>query len=107
MLAAFDRRSSRSGEAALKYFLLGGFSSAIFVYGIALVYGATGTTQLSQLASFLSTNVLKSEGLLLAGTALLLVGLRLQGRRRAVPRLVARRLRGLAHTRSSATWPRS
>jgi NADH-quinone oxidoreductase subunit N len=74
VLAAFDRRSRRSGEAALKYFLLGGFSSAIFVYGIALVYGATGSTQLGQIASFLSQNVLKSEGLLLAGTALVLVG---------------------------------
>ncbi|HEV3214044.1 MAG TPA: NADH-quinone oxidoreductase subunit N [Acidimicrobiales bacterium] len=74
VLAAFDRRSRRSGEAGLKYFLLGGFSSAIFVYGIALIYGATGTTQLGQLASFLSLNVLKSDGLLLAGTALVLVG---------------------------------
>jgi NADH-quinone oxidoreductase subunit N len=74
VLAAFDRRSARSGEAGLKYFLLGGFSSAIFVYGIALIYGATGTTQLSQIASFLSLNVLKSEGLLLAGTTLVLVG---------------------------------
>jgi NADH-quinone oxidoreductase subunit N len=74
VLAAFDRRSRRSGEAALKYFLLGGFSSAIFVYGLALVYGATGSTQLAQVASFLSQNVLKSSGLLLAGTALLIVG---------------------------------
>jgi NADH-quinone oxidoreductase subunit N len=74
VLAAFDRRSSRGGEAALKYFLLGGFSSAIFVYGIALVYGATGTTQLGQLADFLATNVLRNQGLLLAGTALLLIG---------------------------------
>ena len=74
VLAAFDRRSSRSGEAALKYFLLGGFSSAIFVYGIALIYGATGSTQLSQIASFLSLNVLKSQGLLLAGATLVLVG---------------------------------
>jgi NADH-quinone oxidoreductase subunit N len=74
VLAAFDRRSSRSGEAALKYFLLGGFSSAIFVYGIALIYGATGSTQLGQVADFLSTNVLKSSGLLLAGTTLVLVG---------------------------------
>ena len=74
VLAATDRRSRRSGEAALKYLLLGAFSSAIFVYGIALVYGATGSTQLAQIASFLSQNVLKSQGLLLAGTALLLVG---------------------------------
>jgi NADH-quinone oxidoreductase subunit N len=74
VLAAFDRRSERSGEAALKYFLLGGFASAIFVYGIALLYGATGTTQLGQLADFLSKNVPKNPGLLLAGTALVLVG---------------------------------
>jgi len=60
VLAATDRRSRRSGEAALKYLLLGAFSSAIFVYGIALVYGATGSTQLAQIASFLSQNVLKS-----------------------------------------------
>ena len=74
VLTAMDRRSSRSGEAAMKYFILGGFSSAIFVYGIALVYGATGTTQLGQMASFLSLNLLKSDGLLLAGVTLLLVG---------------------------------
>jgi NADH-quinone oxidoreductase subunit N len=74
VLAAFDRRSERSGEAAMKYFLLGGFASAIFVYGIALLYGATGTTQLGQLADFLSKNVPKNPGLLLAGTALVLVG---------------------------------
>jgi NADH-quinone oxidoreductase subunit N len=59
----------------MKYFILGGFSSAIFVYGIALVYGASGTTQLAQLSSFLAQNVLRNEGLLAAGTALLLVGL--------------------------------
>jgi NADH-quinone oxidoreductase subunit N len=74
VLTAFDRRSARSGEAAMKYFILGGFSSAIFVYGIALVYGATGTTQLTQLASFLANNVLRSQGLLLAGVTLLIVG---------------------------------
>ncbi|HTX62448.1 MAG TPA: NADH-quinone oxidoreductase subunit N, partial [Acidimicrobiales bacterium] len=45
-----------------------------FVYGIALIYGATGTTQLGQIADFLSTHVLKNPALLLAGTALVLVG---------------------------------
>ena len=42
VLAAFDRRRLTSQEAGLKYFLLGSFSSAIFLYGVALVYGATG-----------------------------------------------------------------
>ncbi len=74
VLAAFNRRRAESGEAALKYFLLGGFSSAIFVYGIALTYGATGTTNLTQIADFLAKNVVVSDGLLLAGLTLLLVG---------------------------------
>ena len=74
VLAAFNHRRRESGEAALKYFILGGFSSAIFLYGIALTYGATGSTNLSQIADFLSHNVLRTDGLLLAGLALLLVG---------------------------------
>jgi NADH-quinone oxidoreductase subunit N len=74
VLTAFNSRKAASGEAALKYFLLGGFSSAIFVYGIALTYGATGSTNLTQIADFLSKNVLLSNGLLLAGLALMLVG---------------------------------
>ena len=74
VLTAFNYRRASSGEAALKYFILGGFSSAIFVYGIALTYGATGSTNLTQIADFLSKNVVLSNGLLLAGLALLLVG---------------------------------
>jgi NADH-quinone oxidoreductase subunit N len=74
VLTAFNHRRGASGEAALKYFLLGGFSSAIFVYGIALTYGATGSTNLTQIADFLSKNVVLTNGLLLAGLALMLVG---------------------------------
>ena len=74
VLAAFNHRRAASGEASLKYFVLGSFSSAVFVYGIALVYGATGTSNLAQIAGFLSKNVLASDGLLLAGMSLLLVG---------------------------------
>jgi NADH-quinone oxidoreductase subunit N len=74
VLAAFNYKRAASGEAALKYFILGGFSSAIFVYGIALTYGATGSTNLTQIADFLSKNVVLSNGLLLAGLALMLVG---------------------------------
>jgi NADH-quinone oxidoreductase subunit N len=47
VLAGFDRRRASSGEAALKYFLLGAFASAFLLYGIALVYGASGVTSLS------------------------------------------------------------
>jgi NADH-quinone oxidoreductase subunit N len=74
VLAALNPRRQESGEASLKYFVLGAFSSAVFVYGIALVYGATGTTNLPQIADYLSRNVLLHDGLLLAGMALLLVG---------------------------------
>jgi NADH-quinone oxidoreductase subunit N len=74
VLAAFNARRRESGEAGLKYFVLGGFSSAVFVYGIALTYGATGSTNLPQIADYLARNVLLHDGLLLAGVALLLVG---------------------------------
>jgi NADH-quinone oxidoreductase subunit N len=74
VLTALNHHRAASGEAALKYFLLGGFSSAIFVYGIALTYGATGSTNLTQIADFLSKNVVLTNGLLLAGLALMLVG---------------------------------
>lgn len=74
VLAGLHRRRLRSGEAALKYFVLGGFSSAFFLYGIALVYGATGSTNMAKIADFLATNRLTDEGLLLAGIGLMLVG---------------------------------
>jgi NADH-quinone oxidoreductase subunit N len=75
VLAAFDRRRLASQEAGIKYFVLGAFSSAVFLYGIALVYGATGTTSLTGIASFLANNTLLDEGVLLIGLGLLLVGL--------------------------------
>jgi NADH-quinone oxidoreductase subunit N len=75
VLAAFDRSRLESGEAGLKYFVLGAFSSAVLLYGVAMVYGATGTTSLSGIAAFLAANTLFSSGLLLAGFALILVGL--------------------------------
>ena len=50
ILAGFNRKDARSGEAALKYFLLGAFASGFLLYGMALIYGATGTTNLSAIA---------------------------------------------------------
>jgi NADH-quinone oxidoreductase subunit N len=61
---------SDSEEAALKYFLLGAFSSAVFVFGIALMYGATGSTALPDVLAAVQS----SSALALAGTAFLLVG---------------------------------
>ncbi len=74
VMAGYHRRRLESGEAAMKYFILGAFSSAIFLYGIALVYGATGSTRLDEIATFLSQNHL-TTGVLLAGVILIIVGL--------------------------------
>lgn len=74
VMAAMHRRRVESQEAGFKYFIVGAFSSAIFLYGIAMVYGATGTTNLVEIATFLSTQVLLRDGLLMLGMALLLVG---------------------------------
>ena len=75
VMAALHLRRIQSQEAALKYFVLGAFASAFFLYGIALVYGATGSTGLARIADYLSTSVLLEDGMLLAGFGLLLVGL--------------------------------
>jgi NADH-quinone oxidoreductase subunit N len=75
VLAAFDRRRLTSQEAGLKYFLLGSFSSAVFLYGIALTYGATGSTNLTRIAQYLSSTTLLDDGVLLLGVALMIVGL--------------------------------
>jgi len=75
ILAAFRWHEVRSTEASVKYLLLGAFASGFLVYGIALVFGATGTTNLHQIASEISTRGLTGSPLLLAGLGLLLVGL--------------------------------
>jgi NADH-quinone oxidoreductase subunit N len=62
-----------SGEAALKYFLLGAFSSAFFLYGIALTYGATGTTKISGIANSLAGHA-EVSAFALAGLGLLAIG---------------------------------
>jgi len=54
ILAGFIRHDIKSNEAALKYFLLGAFSSAFLLYGISLIYGLTGTTDIYAIASYIS-----------------------------------------------------
>ena len=51
ILVGFLKENRKSNEAALKYFVLGAFSSATFLYGISLVYGTTGSIQLSEIAA--------------------------------------------------------
>ncbi|MGH7388365.1 MAG: NADH-quinone oxidoreductase subunit N [Candidatus Rokuibacteriota bacterium] len=71
VLAGFFKRRHEAGEAAMKYFLLGVFASAFLLYGIALVYGATGTTNFDRIAAAAAG---PRDPLLLIGLALLLVG---------------------------------
>jgi len=68
------RRPLLSQEAAMKYFLLGAFSSGFFIYGAAMLYGFAGTVELGGIADAI-TNQAGPNGLLLAGVALLSVGL--------------------------------
>ena len=75
VLIALAGRRASTRESAMKYFVLGAFSSAFFLYGIALVYGSTGSTNLSGIGDFLFGSIRESDYLLLAGIALLLVGL--------------------------------
>lgn len=77
VLAASHRRRVQSQESGLKYFVLGGFASAFFLYGVALLYGATGTTNIGGMGAYLGDRVFLDgdDAILLAGVALLLVGL--------------------------------
>ncbi len=74
VLAGMHLLRLASQEAAVKYLVLGAFASAFFLYGISMVYGATGSTSLIDIQGFLATNVLTSNGTLLAGIAMLLIG---------------------------------
>ena len=72
-LTAFRRSNPRSAEGALKYFLLGSFAAAILVYGFALVYGATGHTDLAGIGAAAQTGAAHNP-LLVIGAVLVLVG---------------------------------
>jgi NADH-quinone oxidoreductase subunit N len=73
VMAGYMTRRLEAQEAGMKYFLLGAFASAFFLYGIAMAYGATGTTNLAGIAEALSGA--ESLGLGLGAAALLMVGL--------------------------------
>ncbi|MEW6615887.1 MAG: NADH-quinone oxidoreductase subunit N [Thermodesulfobacteriota bacterium] len=74
VLAGFFRKSNKSNESALKYLLLGAFSSAFLLYGIAMMYGATGTTDLKGISEYLSKAAYLKDPMLLSGMGLLIVG---------------------------------
>ena len=77
LLAASNRDRDQSQESGLKYFILGGFSSAFFLYGVALIFGSTGSTKISEIGEVLSgsISIANTDAMLLVGIGMLLVGL--------------------------------
>ena len=74
VVASFDRDSPRSSEAGLKYFVLGGLSSGMLLYGLSLVYGFAGTTSFADLAHLLAGSPPVSSGLMV-GLVFIIAGL--------------------------------
>ena len=74
VLTSIRRDSAAATEAGFKYFLLGAFSSAFFLYGIAFTYGVSGSTRLDAVGAFLSAQALSDNPMILMALALLLVG---------------------------------
>jgi len=75
VLAGFNRGNKKSNEAGLKYFMLGAFSTGFMLYGMALIYGATGTTRLYKIAEVVGQMTLPSTNIMLvAGMLLMMTG---------------------------------
>jgi NADH-quinone oxidoreductase subunit N len=72
VMAGLRRGDLKSNEASMKYFILGSFASAFLLYGMALVYGATGSTNISEIAGKIADA--NFPGLLLIGAAMMIVG---------------------------------
>jgi NADH-quinone oxidoreductase subunit N len=73
ILAGYRKNTSRGPEAAIKYFLLGSFATGFLLYGVALIFGATGTTQIYEIARLAPSA--QNHAFILAGMALMLVGI--------------------------------
>src|ERR1700721_2192831 len=79
ILAAIRKRSGKSPEAGLKYFLLGSFATAFFLYGIALTFGATGTTNISAIMAALPNSPTPGFAILAVGMVLIGIGFKVSG----------------------------
>ena len=73
ILAGYRKHTGQGPEAAIKYFLLGSFATGFLLYGIALIFGATGTTQVYEIAGKVPGS--QNHGLIVAGLALMMVGM--------------------------------
>ena len=74
ILTGIRRDQQQSTEAAFKYFLLGAFASAFFLYGIAFLYGVTGSTNLDRIGSVIAAQSMSGNPMILLGVGLLIVG---------------------------------
>jgi NADH-quinone oxidoreductase subunit N len=74
VLAGFNRGNLKSNEAGLKYFLLGAFSTGFLLYGMALTYGATGTTKIAKIALAAQSGLVTANPIFLVGMLLIAVG---------------------------------
>ena len=75
ILSGYMRNKAKSVESSLKYFLLGAFATGFLVYGIALIYGSTGSMDYNQIALNINNNALNFPALLPIGVALIVIGL--------------------------------
>jgi len=75
VLAASDKRNLKSNEAGFKYFIMGAFATGFFLFGVALIYGAIGSFNLQEIASFISVNQSDLPNYLYAGILLIIVGM--------------------------------
>ena len=75
ILSGYMRNNAKSVESSLKYFLLGAFATGFLVYGIALIYGSTGSMDYNQIALNINNNTLNFPALLPIGVALIVIGL--------------------------------
>lgn len=75
VLTGSDKRSVRSNEAALKYFLMGAFATGILLFGIALVYGAVGSFEIGAIGGYVKQNQYGVSSLLYVGLLLILIGM--------------------------------
>jgi NADH-quinone oxidoreductase subunit N len=74
VMAGYRRYDVRANESSLKYFLLGSFATAFLLYGMALVYGAMGTTNIEKIGAAIAADQVNYPALLLVGAAMMLVG---------------------------------
>jgi len=74
-LVGLHKRDSRTSEAAIKYFLMGGFASALLLFGLSLFYGLSATTNIAEIAAAVSAGNLTTSPALLAALGLIIAGL--------------------------------